>query len=97
MSLNAVFMKLITSRFRKGRQVTGSYHDMPWGRLNMKMSSYRYRIPILKIIRSRDHLVVNTGDPYTLERLSLYRDRPWILFYHLTTPVISYVGAIIEK
>ena len=33
------------------------------GRLNINMSSYQYRVPMLKIRRSRDRLIFNMGIP----------------------------------
>ena len=43
------------------------------GRLNIKVLSYQYRAPTLKIRRSQDHRIFNMGMPH-LERLSLYWD-----------------------
>ena len=41
------------------------YHHMasPGGRLNIKISSYQYRDPMLKIRRSCDRLIFNMGIP----------------------------------
>ena len=52
--------------------VTRTCQSYPGGRLNIKMS-YRNRIPMFKIRRSRDRLIFNMGIPY-LERRSLYWD-----------------------
>ena len=41
----------------------GNHHWPAGGRLNIKMSSYQYRIPMLKIRRSRDCLIFNMRIP----------------------------------
>ena len=43
-------------------------------RLNINVPSYQYRIPMLKIRRSRDRIIFNMGIPF-LERPSLYWNR----------------------
>ena len=52
------------------------------GRLNIKMSSYQYRILMLKIRRSRDRLIFNMGIPI-LAKVGLYIETGPRAYYKL--------------
>ena len=47
------------------------------GPLNIKMSSYQYRDPMLKIRRSHDHLIFNMGIPIPGKDGFYIESAPW--------------------
>ena len=63
----------------------------PGGRLSIKMSSYQYKIPMLKIRRSRDHLIIfNMGIPILGKTVFILRRAPG---WHISFPIISWPRA----
>ena len=63
------------------------YWNDTGGRLNIKMSSYQYRDPMLKIRRFRDRLIFNTWIPYLEKTVFILRQGPGVAFFSLTRPL----------